>query len=238
MLKCFQENFTIKIDASACKSVIAGYDIKLNDTWYYSNQIFESGKIYGLVSEYGQGCEFLSFLLGGRVKDENVKILCNDTLIYQNDLNDVAWNLEPYCEPYGKRYVKKSIERVLLNSSNKEDFQTIANKFLLTSKRYNRKYIHLSGERWRAASAFGYAQNKRIYFAPYKMSNFYYQMCQSSLLKALRELTKYGALVILPTGSDEFIKHIADEVIYLNQKYDIENLRLFYTQQYDEEWIH
>lgn len=238
MLKCFQEDFTIKIDTSACKSVITGYNVKLDDTWYYSDQIFESGKIYGLVSEYGQGCEYLSYLLGGRVEFENVKLICNDTLIYQHDLNDIAWNLEPYNEPYGKMYVKKSIERVLLNSSNKEDFQTIANKFLLTSERYNRKYIQLSGERWRAASAFGYAQNKRIYYAPYKPSNFYYHMCQSGLLKALRELTKYGALVILPTGSDEFIKHIADEVIYVNRKYDIDNLRLFYTQQYGEEWIH
>ncbi|MBO7474234.1 MAG: hypothetical protein J6U00_09595, partial [Ruminococcus sp.] len=62
--------------------------------------------------------------------------------------------------------------------------------------------------------------------------------CQSCLMKALRELTKSGALVILPVGSDEFIKHIADEVIYLNRNYDIDDLRQFYDKQFGEKWIH
>lgn len=232
MFMQFQEKFTIKIDTSACKSCIAGHDDKLNDTWYYSDQIFESGKIYGIVSEYGQGCNYLSYLLGGRIEIENIRIFCNDILIQREDLANFAWNIEPLCEPYGKKQVKKSIENALFNNLNKDNFQTIADKFLLTPERYDRKYIHLSGERWRAASAFGYAQGKRIFFAPYKPSVFYYQMCQSGLLKALRELTKYGALVILPAGSDDFIKHIADEVIYIDPKYDIDNICQFYYQQY------
>ena len=57
-------------------------------------------------------------------------------------------------------------------------------------------------------------------------------------MKALRELTNSGTLVILPAGSDEFIKHIADEVIYLNRNYDIDDLRQFYDKQFGEKWIH
>lgn len=56
-------------------------------------------------------------------------------------------------------------------------------------------------------------------------------------MKALRELTNSGTLVILPAGSDEFIKHIADEVIYLNRNYDIDDLRQFYDKQFGEDWI-
>lgn len=238
MIKEFNNDFSIKIDTSACKSLIAGHDINLNDTWHYSDQVFESGKIYGIVSEYGQGCEYLSYLLGGRVQFENIKVYCNGSLISQNDLNDVALNLEPSCEPYGKKQVKKSIESALLKNSDKGDFSLIADKFLLTPERYDRKFSNLSGERWRAAAAFGYAKNKRIYFAPYKTSSFYYKMCQSCLLKAFRELTNSGALVILPVGSDEFIKHIADEVIYLNRNYYIDDLRQFYDKQFGENWIH
>ena len=78
------------------------HDVKRNDTWYYSDQILKSGKIYGLVGEYGQGCEYLSYLIGGRLEFGNIKIYCNNALICQNDLHDIAWNLEPYCEPYGK----------------------------------------------------------------------------------------------------------------------------------------
>ena len=63
-------------------------------------------------------------------------------------------------------------------------------------------------------------------------------MSQSCLLKVLRELTNSGALVILPVGSDEFIKHIADEVIYLNRNFDIDGLRQFYDKQFGENWIH
>ncbi|MBQ8194784.1 MAG: hypothetical protein IJZ47_05395 [Oscillospiraceae bacterium] len=237
MRNLFQGQFSIKVDTSACKSIIADYDIKLNDTWYYSDQSFESGKIYGLVSEYGQGGMYLSHLLGGKVDFQNVKIYCNDHLLSQDELNNAAWDLEPYGTSYGNKTVRRSIEKALLHNSCEETFQTIADRFLLTPERYDRKFKWLSGERWRASAAFGYAQNKKVFYAPYNPSNFYYQMCQSGLLKALRELTDHGAVVILPTGSDEFIKHIADEVIFLNRKYDMESLRLFYSQQYNRDWI-
>ena len=126
MINEFYNNFSIKIDTSACKSIIADHDMKLNDTWYYSDQVFESGKIYGIVSEHGQGCEYLSYLLGGRVKFENVKVYCNGSSICQNDLNDVAFNLEPSNEPYGKKQVKKSIESALIKNQDKGDFSLIA----------------------------------------------------------------------------------------------------------------
>lgn len=38
---------------------------------------------------------------------------------------------------------------------------------------------------WRASVALGFAENKRIFYAPYEPSIFYYDMCQSVLLKAL-----------------------------------------------------
>ena len=81
MINEFYNDFSIQIDTSACKSIIAGHDLNLNDTWHYSDQVFESGKIYGIVSEHGQGCEYLSYLLGGRVQFENIKVYCNGSVI-------------------------------------------------------------------------------------------------------------------------------------------------------------
>lgn len=237
MIDQFGDTFKIKIDTSDCTSIIEGYDAELNDSWYYRDQVFESGKIYGIVSECGQGCAYLSYLLGGRVDLHEVKVYCNGSLIQRNDLKEVSWNLEPLCETYGKKQVRRSIEKAVCDNIYGDSFRSIAEKFLLTPKRYDRKFIHLSGERWRAASALGYALNKRIFFAPYKPSTFYYNMCNSGLLKALRSLTSSNALVILPTGSDEFIKHIADEVIYVDPHYDIDDLRNFYSQRYNAEWI-
>lgn len=98
--------------------------------------------------------------------------------------------------------------------------------------------FQLSGERWRASAALGYANRKKIYYAPYKPSNFYYQMCNNGLLKVLRELTDDGAIVLLPVGSDEFLKHIVDECIYTNREYDISEIRKFYEERFHKgEWI-
>ena len=80
--------------------------------------------------------------------------------------------------------------------------------------------MELSGERWRAAAALGYAQHKQIFFAPYRPSIFYAQMCRQGLVQALRQLTDSGAVVVLPTGSDTFLRQIADEVVYLDPSFE------------------
>lgn len=64
-------------------------------------------------------------------------------------------------------------------------------------------------------------------------------MCQSALLKALKELTTSGAIVLLAVGSDDFIKHIADECIYIKQEYDVEKLKERYQELFGTgEWFH
>ena len=146
-----------------------------------------------------------------------------------------SWNLEPSNEKYRNAIVKKSIEKALLKNQCTEDFSAIARKFILTEPRYDRKLFQLSGERWRASAALGYANRKRIYYAPYRGSEFYYNMCHSGLLKVLKELVDYGAIVLLPAGSDEFLKYIVDECIYTNPKYDIGELRKLYAEKFDEE---
>ena len=139
---------------------------------------------------------------------------------------------------YRNAVVKKSIEKALLKSQCVEDFDAIAEKFILTEPRYDRKLFQLSGERWRASAALGYANRKKIYYAPYEFSKFYYDMCCSGLLKVLKELTADGAIVLLPAGSDEFLKHIADECIYTNHRYDIAQLKKLYAEKFDgEKWF-
>ena len=229
--------FEIKVDTSACKSIITGYDSKINDAWCYSDQTFEGGKIYALVSESGQGCMYLSYLLGGKMDFKNVRIYLNEKEIHQADLQKLSHNLEPLEEPYGKFTVRKAIEKALKDKPGTETFPELAEKFLLTPERFDRKFRHLSGERWRASAAYGYAMGKKIFYAPYQTSTFYYQMCQSSLLKPLRELTSSGAMIFLPVGSDAFLKHIADEVIYLDRQYDTAQLKQFYSGLFGSDWV-
>ena len=68
-----------------------------------------------------------------------------------------------------------------------------------------------------------------------------YSFCISKSSSILRKLTDEGAIVLLPVGSDVFIKHIADEVIYIDRKYDIEGLKKTYKTYFkssNNSWIH
>lgn len=236
------DRFEIKIDASVCASMVEGgvtfKERNARDAWRYENLKFESGKIYGLVGEYGQGPMFLSYLLGGQVKFDDLKLYYNNAEINRQDLERISWNLEPNYEKYKKAVVKKSIEKAIRENNGKADFESIAEKFILTKPRYDRKLFQLSGERWRASAALGYASGKKIFYAPYKPSAFYYQMCQSGLLKVLKELTANGAMVLLPVGSDDFMKHIADECVYIKRDYDTAELKERYQELFGKgEWI-
>ena len=238
----FDKSFEIRIDASKCTSLVGGGAFldgkKEYDFWRFRDIKLESGKIYGLVGEYGQGPMYMSYLIGGKVDFGDLRLFCNEQELSRNMLEQTSWNLEPSHEKYKNAVVKKSIEKALLKNRCIEEFDKIAEKFILTEPRYDRKLFQLSGERWRASAALGYANRKRIYYAPYKPSNFYYQMCQSGLLKVLKELTSDGAIVLLPVGSDEFLKHIVDECIYTNHEYNIGELQKLYAEKFHgEEWI-
>lgn len=235
--------FKIKVDSSNCKSSIEGAAFlgksKSYDVWRYKDIEFESGKIYALVGEYGQGCMYLSYLLGGQIDFGDLKIYINNGEISKEYLESISWNLEPNEEKYRNKKVKKSIKKALLRNNSKEFFLDIQQKFVLTEKRSDRKLFQLSGERWRASAGLGYVENKKIFYAPYKASSFYYAMSQSGLIKALRELTDSGAIVLLPVGSDDFVKYIVDKCIYLKKDYNIDELKQYYKKLYDKEnWIY
>lgn len=238
----FDKSFDIRIDASKCTSLVEGGAFldgkKEYDSWRFRDIELKSGKIYGLVGEYGRGSMYISYLIGGKVDFGDLKLFCDGQELSRNMLEQISWNLEPLNEKYRNAVVKKSIEKALIKNRCIEDFDTIAEKFILTEPRYDRKLFQLSGERWRASAALGYANRKRIYYAPYRVSKFYYDMCQSGLLKVLRELTSDGAIVLLPAGSDDFLKHIVDECIYTNDEYDIGKLQKLYVEKFDgAEWI-
>lgn len=229
--------FEIKIDSSKCISLIEGsvsFDRTTYDCWKYADLSFKSGKIYGIISEYGQGCMYISYLLGGRVEPGDLQIYYNDRKITKEYLSLISWNLEPSHEKYRNETVKKSIEKMLRKGKCAYSFAEIAEKFILTEPRYNRKLYQLSGERWRASAALGYSSGKQIFYAPYETSQFYYQMARQGLIKVLRNLTDAGALVLLPAGSDTFLKHIVDECVYLNREYDIGELAALYANKFSE----
>ncbi len=233
--------FEITIDSSKCVSLMDGsanLDKMIYDTWRYADLSFESGKIYGIISEYGEGCMYLSYLLGGRVDFGDLQIYFNEKKVTRKDLFRMGWNLEPIREKYKNKAIKKSIEEMIQKGKCEDSFEKISEKFILTEERWNRKLFQLSGERWRASAALGYAAGKKIFYAPYNSSEFYNSLSRGVLIKALRTLTESGALVLLPAGSDIFLKHIVDECVYLKREYDIDFLRQRYSDMFGRgDWI-
>lgn len=207
----------IRIDSSKCNSIIQGYshfNNGMEDYWYYSDHTFETGKSYGLISEYMQGCMYLSYLIGGKIElKDGLEIYIDDRKTDAVGLDDISWNIEPYYENYKNLVVKKSIEKALKQGFVSDTFEQIAKAFVLTGPRYDRKLSQLSGERWRASAAIGYASGKRIFYGPYKSSNHYSSMNQ--LPEIIRFLTDHDCMVLLPVGSDKFIPECVDECIYI-----------------------
>lgn len=211
----------IKIDASSCKNVLAGTE-KFNngmlDYWYYQSLSFESGKVYGLISEYQQGCMYVSYLLGGNIEfEDGLAVFIDDKKIEEKDLKKISWNLEPLYESYKNKKVEKSINQALKYGYITENYEKIKNEFYLTENRHNAKLRNLSGERWRASAALGYALGKKIFFAPYEPSIYYRNMKESNLFKVFDYLISNDCLIVLPVGSDEYLKEYVDECVYIKQ---------------------
>ncbi len=189
-----------------------------SDTLFKQRLTFESGKTYGIISEYGQGCELLSYLLGGALSEKSYaeqNILLDGKAITAAELSYLAWEIEPYKTKYENLIVKKSIENALKNNFVSDDFDTIAKHFGLTEARYDRKLKQLSGERWFASMAIGYALGKRIFFAPYQTSSFYKQ-CSVRFRSAMAKLKAENCIVLFPCGTDRVLSSLVDECVFVD----------------------
>ena len=213
----------IKIDASRVAGLITGsanLDKVVYDTWYLKDVELMSGKIYGLVSEYGQGCMYLSYLLGGKIDFGDLQIFIDGINVSKEDLKSISWNLEPSKEKYRNKTVRKSIEKSIIKNKCSDTFEDIVEAFYLDERRHDIKLQYLSGDRWRASAALGYVSGKSIFYAPYENTSFYHSMYGSNMFKALRYLADKGTIIVLPVGSDTFIKSVVDECIYLDPVYE------------------
>lgn len=127
----------IKIDASRVAGLITGsanLDKVVYDTWYLKDVELMSGKIYGLVSEYGQGCMYLSYLLGGKIDFGDLQIFIDGINVSKEDLKSISWNLEPSKEKYKNKTVRKSIEKSIIKNKCSDTFEDIVERLELIER--------------------------------------------------------------------------------------------------------
>ena len=93
----------------------------------------------------------------------------------------------------------------------------IKERFGLSDERYNRPFHRISGERWRASMAIGYAMGKFIYCFPW-MNSILITQLENCLKKCLPNLLEIGAIIIIPTTRHEIVENITEkyEIIKLH----------------------
>lgn len=203
------------------ENVSGGFECKLKnyggmrDTLGHFNYQFKSG-VYLIEGECAMGGWALSTILTGKDKVFEGKIFFNEVEVTYKQLEQNScyvgtdanlkkrFGLVPLTV---KEQIEYGISKGLSFSANVED---IRKKFALSEERFNRSMKYVSGERWRASMAIGYALGKKIYCFPWVNSNFLhshsdnFKLCFDSLKTA-------NAIVIIPTTYADILKEIVQE---------------------------
>lgn len=210
------------------ENVSGGFDCNLEnyggmrDTLGHFNYQFKPG-VYLIEGECATGGWALSMILTGKYKMFEGKIFLNDVDVTYKQLEQSSCYVGTDAKlkkgfGLGALTVKEQIEygvsKGLSFSTNVEE---IKEKFALSDERFNRGIRYISGERWRASMAIGYALGKKIYCFPWVNSKFLrshsdnFRLCFTSLIAV-------NAIIIIPTTYANILNEIVQEytIVRLN----------------------
>lgn len=191
-------------------------EVILNNTY-----VFEKGKIYGVVCEQGEGGEFLSSLIAGRITAINEKAFFNNREIIFSEIQNQAWYVgkNEYSTFPIKREIsaRKAINKAIEKYGRYKNVNDLIEQFGLTEGRLNYKLSNYSGEKWRVSLAIGYASKKEIFCFPW-MNTAYFNhiMLSSSVYRFFKKMKAEDLIIILPTSRKENVKGFVDTVIEIN----------------------
>ena len=199
---------------------LEGYRQMVEDLSHF-NQIFSTGKSYGIIGECGEGGWLLSNLLCGRCATTDSTIKINQNVAGRQLLQNIGWcigDVDVSKTWYGKSLsVARLIQKGLEQSHRNIDIKEVIELFGLSDSRINMTLNELSWEKWRASIAIGYAFNKKVFCFPWGDTAFINDLILNvGIHRCLDILTKDGAMVILPTQREDSIDFLVDEIIYLN----------------------
>lgn len=187
---------------------------------------FISGNIYGVIGEFGDGGWALSTMLAGINKWEDYgSILANDKKIRNNEMKKYS------CYVGADSGIKKMLgllpmtvkEQIIYGIkkglSYDNDIEQIREKFSLSNERFNRYMKFVSGERWKASMAIGYAMGKSIYCFPWLNTKRLIQL-EEHISICSKVLLDVGSIIIIPTTKQETLLSISSrcKFIFLEDK--------------------
>lgn len=197
------------------------FNQKYDDAIFEKEFYFESGKIYGIIGEYGEGGELISSLLSGMIPIKREEIYYDGIKMNDYDMQEVGWYVGKREFLKGLVKKEKSVKRALNDVVKKykryQNLDEVVEEFHLSPERLNNNLSKYSGERWRASLAIGYASRKKIYcFSWMSTSAFNNILLSSGVFRFFKKMKKEGLTIILPTSRRENVIGLADEIIEIN----------------------
>lgn len=180
---------------------------------------FHKGNFYGIIGEFGYGGAALSCGITGKTnfyegrisidnKEVSIEYLKQNSWYVGNDLYKYKTkDLFGSSPKIMKNTIKEQIEQGIRNGNHELDFHMIQNIFGISDERVGRNIEYVSGERWKASVAIGYANGKKIFCYPWMNSKDINHFGEQ-LSSTVKSLLDFGCIVILPTTKQENIKKI------------------------------
>lgn len=184
----------------------------IRETLKSSSYTFSSG-IYVIECECFDGGWALSSLLSGKEKSDSGKIIVNGNEVKAKELRKTYSCVigdESELRKFGFMHMKirEQIEYgIKRGRSFCNSFEQIRDQFLLSHTRVEREMENVGIERWRISMAIGYANGKIIYCLPWTNS-WYLEGLSKCLTECLPMLMSVGAIVIIPTTTEDYVKDI------------------------------
>lgn len=184
---------------------------------------FYAGNLYGIIAEFGSGGAALSCCLTGNTKFFEGKIYIDDKKETLSSLAKNSWyvgyDIYGSRNPLRRKTIKEQIKAGVQATHCELDADTIQKMFCVSNERVGRSIKRVSGERWKASIAIGYAYGKKIFCYPW-MNSEDIEHLKEQMKKSIEVLLDNNCIVIVPTTNEENIKKISSHysIINLNQR--------------------
>ena len=188
----------------------------LNDYSDRINLTLESGHLYGVIGEFGEGGAAISYGLSGRLPSYEGSVWVNDSEVKREELRSLAWYVgyDIHSPKESRRLYKHSIESQVKEGIAKAgqpfSVKEVQNMFKISDERFSRNIKYVSGERYKASAAIGYAFDKQIFCFPWMNSRDLFHQ-KEHITNIVSVLLKANKIVLLPTAKKEMLAALFDD---------------------------
>ena len=185
------------------------------DNLAFNNFEFHVGKFYGIVGEFGDGGEALSYGMAGKADICKGEVYVDDRKSSLEFLFQNSWYIGsdlkvPKWYPKKKKTIKWQIAYGARKFKQEHDADTIQRLFRVSDERVNRNINFVSGERWKASAAIGFANGRRIFCYPW-MNTRDVRLLKEQMAGTIEFLLASKCIVILPTTTERNVEAVFPE---------------------------